>query len=103
MGGVNARGARGRPGHLLLCCAVVQRGNHAAMPLKVYVTPVTPFEQNCSVIVCENTRIAAVVDPGGDLHRIRSVNRREILGEIPRMRVIHPVKVIDGRPTDGEP
>jgi len=43
------------------------------MPLKVYVTPVTPFEQNCSVIVCENTRIAAVVDPGGDLHRIRSV------------------------------
>ena len=43
------------------------------MPLKVYVTPVTPFEQNCSVVVCENTRIAAVVDPGGDLHRIRSV------------------------------
>ena len=43
------------------------------MPLKIYVTPVTPFEQNCSVIVCENTRIAAVVDPGGDLHRIRSV------------------------------
>ena len=43
------------------------------MPLKVYVTPVTPFEQNCSVIVCENTRLAAVVDPGGDLHRIRAV------------------------------
>lgn len=47
--------------------------NAPQMPLKVYVTPVTPFEQNCSVVVCESTRLAAVVDPGGDLHRIRAV------------------------------
>ena len=37
------------------------------MTLKVYVTPVTAFEQNCSVLVCERTLAAAVVDPGGDL------------------------------------
>ncbi|MFM7272880.1 MAG: MBL fold metallo-hydrolase [Gammaproteobacteria bacterium] len=43
------------------------------MPLKVYVTPVTPFEQNCSVLVCERTSRAAVIDPGGDLDRIRAV------------------------------
>ena len=43
------------------------------MPLKVFVTPVTPFEQNCSVLVCERTRRAAVIDPGGDLDRIRAV------------------------------
>lgn len=43
------------------------------MPLKVYVTPVTPFEQNCSVLVCEKTSRAAVIDPGGDLDRIRAV------------------------------
>lgn len=43
------------------------------MALKIYVTPVTPFEQNCSVIVCGKTRQAAVVDPGGDLERIRAV------------------------------
>ena len=43
------------------------------MPLKVYVTPVTPFEQNCSVLVCEQTSRAAVIDPGGDLDRIRAV------------------------------
>lgn len=43
------------------------------MPLKVYVTPVTPFEQNCSVLVCEASGEAAVVDPGGDLDRIRAV------------------------------
>ena len=43
------------------------------MPLKVFVTPVTPFEQNCSVLVCERTGFAAVIDPGGDLDRIRGV------------------------------
>ena len=43
------------------------------MPLKVFVTPVTPFEQNCSVLVCERTHRAAVIDPGGDLDRIRGV------------------------------
>ena len=43
------------------------------MPLKVFVTPVTAFEQNCSVLVCEATLEAAVVDPGGDLGRIRAV------------------------------
>ena len=43
------------------------------MALKIYVTPVTPFEQNCSVIVCGETLQAAVVDPGGNLERIRAV------------------------------
>lgn len=38
--------------------------------MKVQVVPVTPFEQNCSVLVCEKTMAAAVVDPGGDLDRI---------------------------------
>jgi glyoxylase-like metal-dependent hydrolase (beta-lactamase superfamily II) len=38
--------------------------------MKVYLVPVTPFEQNCSIIVCEKTHRCAVVDPGGDLDRI---------------------------------
>lgn len=33
--------------------------------------PVTRFEQNCSILWCEATRRAAVVDPGGDLYRIQ--------------------------------
>ena len=36
------------------------------------VVPVTPFEQNCSIVWCQKTRRAAVVDPGGDLDRIRA-------------------------------
>lgn len=40
--------------------------------MKVAIVPVTPFEQNCSVLVCERTRRAAIVDPGGDLDRIEN-------------------------------
>jgi glyoxylase-like metal-dependent hydrolase (beta-lactamase superfamily II) len=33
-----------------------------------YLTvPVTPFEQNCSIVWCDETLDAAVIDPGGDL------------------------------------
>lgn len=34
------------------------------------IIPVTPFEQNCSLIWCDSTREAVVVDPGGDVSRI---------------------------------
>jgi glyoxylase-like metal-dependent hydrolase (beta-lactamase superfamily II) len=45
--------------------------------MKVAIVPVTPFAQNCSVIWCEKTKRAAVVDPGGDLDRIEQVLGRE--------------------------
>ncbi len=38
--------------------------------MKVTVIPVTPFQQNCSLLVCEQSNKAAVVDPGGDLELI---------------------------------
>ncbi|GGP59195.1 MBL fold metallo-hydrolase [Shewanella saliphila] len=38
--------------------------------MKYQIIPVTPFQQNCSVIWCEKTLKAAVVDPGGDIERI---------------------------------
>jgi len=34
------------------------------------IIPVTPFEQNCTLFWCENTREAVVIDPGGDLDRV---------------------------------
>lgn len=42
------------------------------MSLKAAILPVTPFQQNCSLIWCEETKLGAVVDPGGDLDRIRA-------------------------------
>ena len=38
--------------------------------MKYAIVPVTPFEQNCSLLWCEATMKGAVVDPGGDLDRI---------------------------------
>ncbi|WP_448191612.1 MBL fold metallo-hydrolase [Azospirillum sp. sgz301742] len=38
--------------------------------MKYAIVPVTPFEQNCSLLWCETTMKGAVVDPGGDLDRI---------------------------------
>ena len=40
-------------------------------PLKVTIVPVTPIQQNCSIIACTATNRAAIVDPGGDVADIR--------------------------------
>jgi glyoxylase-like metal-dependent hydrolase (beta-lactamase superfamily II) len=34
------------------------------------IIPVTPFEQNCTLLWCEETKKAAVFDPGGNVERI---------------------------------
>ena len=44
--------------------------------LKIQVIPVTPFAQNCSIIMCTQTNAAAVVDPGGDIERIMQAVRQ---------------------------
>jgi hydroxyacylglutathione hydrolase len=45
--------------------------------MKVSIIPVTAFQQNCSLIVCEATRRAAVVDPGGDINVILQAISKE--------------------------
>ncbi len=42
----------------------------APPPLQLALVPVTPFSQNCSLLVCTRTGRAAAFDPGGDLDRI---------------------------------
>ena len=41
-------------------------------PIQIAVVPVTPFAQNCSILWCTSTMKAAVIDPGGDLDKIRA-------------------------------
>jgi len=38
--------------------------------LKILIIPVTPFQQNCSLVYDEAAKIGAVVDPGGDVPQI---------------------------------
>lgn len=40
-------------------------------PLRAAIVPVTPFQQNCTIIWNEDTMVGALVDPGGDPHLIR--------------------------------
>lgn len=40
--------------------------------VRAAIIPVTPFQQNCTLLWCEKTRKAAVIDPGGDLDHIRA-------------------------------
>ena len=40
------------------------------MTLRATVVPVTPFQQNCSIIWSAETLEGAVIDPGGDLEHI---------------------------------
>lgn len=40
------------------------------MSLQFHTVPVTPFQQNCTLLWCDDSLRAAVVDPGGDLDKI---------------------------------
>ncbi len=41
-------------------------------PMRLGIVPVTPFEQNCSLIWCTKTMKGALVDPGGDLDKLKA-------------------------------
>jgi glyoxylase-like metal-dependent hydrolase (beta-lactamase superfamily II) len=40
--------------------------------LRAAIIPVTPLQQNCSIVWCTKTMRAAFVDPGGDLPRLKA-------------------------------
>jgi glyoxylase-like metal-dependent hydrolase (beta-lactamase superfamily II) len=45
--------------------------------LRYHTVPVTAFQQNCSIVWCDQTLAAAVIDPGGDLPELMAeVERR---------------------------
>lgn len=56
--------------------------------MKFTLVPVTPFQQNASILWCEDSRRAAVCDPGGDLPLIVRVLEREGL-TLERILVTH--------------
>ncbi|MGL4314678.1 MAG: MBL fold metallo-hydrolase, partial [Sphingomonas sp.] len=43
----------------------------AEPPLRAAIIPVTPLQQNCTLLWCTRTMRGAFVDPGGDLHKLR--------------------------------
>ncbi len=56
--------------------------------MEMSIVPVTPFEQNCTVLRCPATSRGAVVDPGGDVERIAAaLDERGI--ELEKILVTH--------------
>lgn len=43
-------------------------------PLRAAIIPVTPLQQNCTLLWCTNTMRGAFVDPGGDLDRLKAAS-----------------------------
>ncbi len=41
-------------------------------PMKAAIMPVTPLQQNCSLIWCTKTMKGALTDPGGDLDKLKA-------------------------------
>ncbi len=41
------------------------------LPMRVAIVPVTAFEQNCSLLWCTRTMRGALIDPGGDLDKLK--------------------------------
>ncbi len=56
--------------------------------LQFAIVPVTPFVQNCSVVWCAETKLAAVVDPGGDLDKITQIIEENAL-ELDKILITH--------------
>ncbi|HEX2591019.1 MAG TPA: MBL fold metallo-hydrolase [Rhizomicrobium sp.] len=44
-------------------------------PLKVAVIPVTPYQQNCSLVWCTKTMRGTFVDPGGETDKLKEIAR----------------------------
>jgi glyoxylase-like metal-dependent hydrolase (beta-lactamase superfamily II) len=44
-----------------------------APPIRVMIIPVTPLEQNCTLVWCASTLKAALIDPGGEVGRLLKI------------------------------
>lgn len=58
------------------------------MALRFRILPVTQFQQNCSLVWCDRTNQAALIDPGGDIDQLISLVQNEGV-EITKILVTH--------------
>jgi hydroxyacylglutathione hydrolase len=40
------------------------------LPIRALIAPVTPLQQNCTIVWCTKTKKAAIIDPGGEVPRL---------------------------------
>ncbi|MDP1770698.1 MAG: MBL fold metallo-hydrolase [Methylobacter sp.] len=50
--------------------------------MRFCIIPVTAYQQNCSLLICEQTHKAAIVDPGGDIDMIlKAIDKEKVSPE----------------------
>jgi glyoxylase-like metal-dependent hydrolase (beta-lactamase superfamily II) len=59
-----------------------------AAPIGALVVPVTPFQQNCTIVWCTRTSKAAIIDPGGEVDGLLEVVKSRGL-ELAKIWVTH--------------
>ncbi|HLK26168.1 MAG TPA: MBL fold metallo-hydrolase [Caulobacteraceae bacterium] len=47
------------------------------LPIRAVIAPVTPLQQNCTIVWCAKTLRAAVIDPGGEVERLLGAVRNQ--------------------------
>ncbi|HLK25644.1 MAG TPA: MBL fold metallo-hydrolase, partial [Caulobacteraceae bacterium] len=47
------------------------------LPIRAVIAPVTPLQQNCTIVWCVKTLKAAVIDPGGEVERLLGAVRKQ--------------------------
>lgn len=49
---------------------MTDKNNPQEIPLRAAIVPVTPLQQNCSIVWDAETNMGAFIDPGGDIDRL---------------------------------
>ncbi len=79
-------------------------------PIGLFVAPVTPLQQNCTVVWCTKTSKAAIIDPGGEVELIlEEIGRRGLTlekiwvthGHADHAGGTHRIKALTGLPIEG--
>ncbi|MGD8327774.1 MAG: MBL fold metallo-hydrolase [Sphingomonadales bacterium] len=62
----------------------------AQPPINAVIIPVTPFQQNCTLLWCTKTNKAAFVDPGGDIDKLlEALEKQSPKLELEKILVTH--------------
>ena len=44
--------------------------SNSELSIRALIAPVTPLQQNCTIVWCTKTLKAAIIDPGGEVPRL---------------------------------
>jgi glyoxylase-like metal-dependent hydrolase (beta-lactamase superfamily II) len=59
-----------------------------SLPIRAMIAPVTPLQQNCTIVWCMATKKAAIIDPGGEVDRLLGAVNAQGL-EVEKIWVTH--------------